>query len=149
LKKRIALGLLLVVAVAVAGLLIIGRQAARPDWARCTPTHPLACSTVEGVALGSFVKSWELDAPSCTAACGNPFGVARIELELRAPTHPTLAAIDEFHPDLFALCGDSVCKSSGFLGIFLFTFSDSSHVPIIVSCPPIATCYAIDRYGAG
>ena len=50
--------------------------------------------------------------------------VARPEHELRAPDHPTLTSIDEYDADRHALCGDTLCQVSGYLGIFVFTFSD-------------------------
>jgi hypothetical protein len=155
-KKLVAIGLA-VVAIVVGGVLISQQPATRPDWARCTPNAPLACSTVEGVALGGFVQSWDpvtgRDAPRasgvapCTEPCG-PLAVARAELDLLEPGHPVVASIGQFSPDWFVFCGGTICKSSGYLGVFVFTFTDANMRPIVVGCGPIwMTCHASDGYG--
>lgn len=155
-KKLVAIGVA-VVAIAMGGVLISQLPETRPDWARCTPNATLACSTVEGVALGGLQRSWDpvtgrdaprpSGAPSCTDPCG-PLAVARAELELLEPGHQVVASIGEFSPDWFAVCGGTICKSSGYLGVFVFTFTDSNIRPIVVGCgPPWMACQASAGYG--
>jgi hypothetical protein len=121
-----------------------------PDWAVCHPNGARACSTLGGVALGEFGQTWDVAAlPPCKLDCGRPVEVARAALEQRAPAHPAVTAVDEYTPDRHVLCGDTMCVLSGYLGIFVFTFEDSTAVPIVVSCPGIAACRMTENYGLG
>ena len=121
-----------------------------PDWAMCRPNGARACTTLHGVALGERVQSWNVAALApCKQDCGRPAAVARAALELRAPGHPMVTSVDEYLPDRHALCGDTLCIVSGYLGIFVFTFDDSTAVPIVVSCPGIAACRMTENYGIG
>ena len=119
-----------------------------PDWAVCHPNGARACTTLHGVALGELGQSWNVAAePACKQDCESPMEVARAALELRAPKHRAIASVDEYTPDRHALCGETLCVVSGYLGIFVFTFDDSTAVPIVVSCPGIAACRATENYG--
>jgi hypothetical protein len=134
----------------VASLIVAGcgfLPSPTPDWAQCHPNGALSCTTVDGVALGQFVLHSDADMPACGVDCGLPGQVARVALETRAPDHPTLTSIDEYAPDRHALCGDTLCVVSGYLGIFVFTFSDSTAESVVVSCPGIAACRVIEGYG--
>jgi hypothetical protein len=142
-----------VVGLAIASVLIAGcgfLSAPTPDWAVCHPNGALACSTLDGIALGEFAQSWNVAAlPTCKQDCETPLEVAQAALEVRAPAHPKLNSIGEYAPDRHALCGDTLCAVSGYLGIFVFMFDDSTAVPIVVSCPGIAGCRVIESYGSG
>ena len=144
--NRVAVGLV-VLAIASVALLALRPPEARPDWARCTPNAARACTTVDGVALGEMRRSWNAAAPLCERDCKQPIDVAWAELELRAPDHPGLTRIEEYAADRHALCGDVLCANSGYLGIFVFDVRDAGPRSIIVSCPGIAACRVIDRYG--
>jgi hypothetical protein len=121
-----------------------------PDWAVCHPNGALACTTLDGVALGELGRSLRVAALStCEQDCESPVEVASSALELRAPGHPAVTSIDEYTADRHALCGETLCTVSGYLGIFVFTFDDSSAVPIVVSCPGIAACRVTENYGSG
>jgi hypothetical protein len=149
-RKRLVIGFA-VAAFAVTGLLVVRAAAILPDWARCSPNGELSCSTVDGIALGGFIRSWEADAPPCVGACGEPAEVARKELDLREPDHPTIMKLDEYGADRHVLCGDTLCAVSGGGGpdIFVFVFGDSTSLPIVVlvSCPGIGACRIINGYG--
>jgi hypothetical protein len=136
-------------AIAAVALQVFRQPEDRPDWARCTPNAPQACTTVDGVTLGELRRPWDAGAPACQRDCRQPFDVARAELELRARDHPTLIGIEEYAPDRHALCGDVLCANSGYLGVFVFDIRDANPRSIIVSCPGIAACGVIDRYGPG
>jgi hypothetical protein len=140
----------LVIALLCASGLLVGCQGERPDWADCVPNDPRACSTVAGIALGEFVASHQLDVAQCEGECHNPVNVGRAGLELRAPNHRPLIAIDEFGFDRWVLCRGTgtMCTVSGYLGVFVFTFSDAASLPVVVSCPGIAACMLADRYGS-
>ena len=121
-----------------------------PGWAECHPNGALACSKLDGIALGQFAQSWNVAGlPPCEQDCESPLEVAQAALELLAPAHPKLTSIDEYAPDRHALCGDTLCVVSGYLGIFVFTFDDSTATPIVVSCPGIASCRVTKSYGPG
>ena len=138
---------LIVASIVVAGCGLLPTPT--PDWAACRPNGALACSTVGGIPLGEFAQSWPVAGPPCREDCETPLQVAQAALELKAPAHPSVTSIDEYSPDRRALCGDTLCAVSGYLGIIVFTFDDSTALPVVVSCPGVATCGAIDRYGAG
>jgi hypothetical protein len=74
--------------------------------------------------------------------------VSRVELERRFPDHPPLISVHEYDYDRYALCGDTLCTVSGYLGIFVYTFEDATAVPIVVRCPGIAACQAAEGYGS-
>jgi len=136
---------ILVLAMVLGSCALAPSESIRPIPNRCIPNAPRACTTVDSVALGEFGKSWDVRPPqACPAECHEPQKVARTEIELRFPDHPDIVAIDEFAPDWYALC-DGLCTTSGYLGTFVFTFSDSSRVPIVVSCPGISWCSARNR----
>ena len=145
--RTLVLSGLAVASIVVAACSLLGPQGTRPDWAQCHPNGALSCTTVDGIALGQFVLHNEADTPDCAVDCVLPAQVARAALEARDPEHATLTSIDEYDADRHALCGDTLCQVSGYLGIFVFTFSDSTAVPIIVSCPGIAACRVIEAYG--
>lgn len=135
---------ILALAVVVASCAVAPWESIRPISDRCIPNEPRACTTVDGVALGEFTKSWDVRPPQfCAPECHELFPVARAEVELRLPDHPDIVAIDEFGPDWTAICGGpSLCTVSGALGTFVFTFSDARQVAIVVRCPGIAACSA-------
>ena len=145
--SRRAIGLLFAILV-VGGCGFL--PSSRPEWAQCTPNGQLACTTLDGVALGQFGQAWEVGrAPvPCTEDCTSPVVVSRLELERRFPDHPPLIAIHEYDHDRHALCGDTLCTVSGYLGIFVYTFDDGSAVPIVVRCPGVAACRVSEGYGA-
>jgi hypothetical protein len=145
-KKRVAIALV-VLAFVIGGLLATRPPPDRPDWARCTPNAPFACTVLDGVALGELRRSWDVNAVACPGDCPQPIDVARAELELRAPGHPAVKAIGEYAPDRLALCGEVLCAYSGYLGIFVFDVGDARPRPIVVSCPGVAACRVIGRYG--
>lgn len=143
-KRRTIVGLIL------ASILVTGcgfLPSPTPDWAQCHPNGALSCSTVAGIPLGEFGQSLGEGPPPCKHDCVSPVEVASASVELRVPGHATLTAIDEYTPDRRALCGDTLCITSGYLGIFVFTFDDSTTLPIVVSCPGTAECLVIERYG--
>ena len=144
--RRPLAGPVLVVLVLCASGLLAGCTS-RPEWATCTPNTPRACTTLDGIALGGFTASWPLDVPSCTTECRQPVEVARAAVELKAPNHPALTSIDEFEPDRYALCGETICTVSGYLGVLVFTFSDATSLPLVVSCPGISFCQLESGYG--
>jgi hypothetical protein len=144
-KGRVAVALI------VASLVVAGCRflpSPTPD-NRCQPNGALSCTTVGGVPLGELAQSWGEGPPPCKHDCDGPIDVARASLDLRAPGHATVTSIDEYVPDRHALCGDTLCQVSGYLGIFVFTFDDSTAMPIVISCPGIAGCGVIERYGSG
>jgi hypothetical protein len=146
-RNRVLLGAA-VAAIAIGGLFLMRAPTTRPDWARCAGNHVLACTSVDGVALGEFVRSWPVDAAPCLADCETPVETARAELEVRRPGHSPPRAIEEFGPDRYALCGKTLCAYSGYLGVFVFAFNDADPESIVVSCPGVMACRIIDEYGA-
>jgi hypothetical protein len=120
----------------------LSAESTSPNPDRCIPNAPRACTTVGGVAVGEFAQSWNVRTPPCRLECREPEKVARAEVELRAPNHPDIVAIDEFGHDLSGLCGSELCVLSGYLGAFVFTFEDSSTLVIEVGCTGISTCQA-------
>lgn len=142
---RIAVGL--VAAVAVGGCVATAAKPSRPEWADCTPNHELACTTVGGIPVGELVRSWGVTTRTCEEACDEADDVAREAMATVRRDHPVVVSVDEFSPDRAALCGPTLCAVSGYLGIFVFGFSDSTSLPIIVSCPSILPCRTLDRYG--
>ena len=140
----------LVITLLCASGLLAGCYGERPAWADCVPNDPRACSTVAGIALGEFVASHQLDVAQCERECHQPVNVARAGLEHRASDHRPLIAIDEFGPDRWVLCRGTgtLCTVSGYLGIFVFTFSDAASLPVVVRCPGIAACMLADGYGS-
>jgi hypothetical protein len=133
----------LALAFSVASCALLPAESIRPISDRCIPNAPRACTTVDGVALGEFSTSWDVRPPqACPVECHGPQTTARAEIELRFPDHPDIVAIDEFGPDWSALCGGELCTVSGYLGAFLFTFSDTTVLPIVVRCPGIGACEA-------
>jgi hypothetical protein len=134
---------ILVLAMVLGSCALAPSESIRPILNRCIPNAPRACTTVDGVALGEFSRSWDVRPPqACPVECHEPQTVARAEVELRFPDHPDLVAIDEFGPDWAAICGDALCTVSGTLGTFLFTFSDARQAAVVVRCPGIAACAA-------
>lgn len=133
----------LVLAMVLGSCALLPPESTSPNPDRCIPNAPRACTTVGGVALGEFSRSWDVRPPqACPVECHEPQTVARVEIERRFPDHPDIAAIDEFGPDWDTLCGATLCTVSGSLGTFLFTFSDQTVLPIVVRCPGIAACIA-------
>ena len=114
--------------------------------ATCEPNAPLACSTLDGIALGRFWTSVSLDTPPCDN-CHDLAGTAVAALDRLAPSHPPLTAIDEFGPDPYALCGATSCIKSGGLSIFVFRFADATTLPIVVMCVGVNPCGQVDHYG--
>lgn len=136
----------LALAGSVASCALVPAEPTSPMANRCIPNAPRACTTVGGVALGEFIRSWDVRPPqACPVACHEPQTVARAEIELRFPDHPDIVAIDEFSPDWSAICGDDLCTVSGRLATYLFTFSDTTVLPIVVGCPGIGACEARRR----
>ena len=135
---------LIVVSILVAGCGFL--PSPTPD-DRCHPNGALSCSTVGGIPVGELAHSWGVGPPPCKHDCESPVEVALASLEARAPGHATVTSIDEYAPDHHALCGDTLCDTTGYLGIFLFTFDDSTTLPIIVRCP-LAHCMVMERYGS-
>jgi hypothetical protein len=114
---------------------------------RCHPNGALSCTTVGGVPLGELSRSWGVDAPPCKRDCERPIEVAWANVELRAPGHPAVTSIDEYGPDRHAVCGDALCDWTGYFGIFVFMFDDSTMLPIIVRCP-LTHCLVVESYGS-
>ena len=121
-------------------------ELATAELATCSPNAALACTTLDGVPLGPFWTSVSLDTAPCDR-CHDLPGTARSALDHLAPNHPPLTSIDEFGPDPRALCGTTPCVTSSGLGIFVFTFSDATTMPIVVLCVGVSECERVDHYG--
>lgn len=120
---------------------LVGACRPKPAWEECVANHPLACTVVDGVALGVFDASQRPDAQPCTEPCADLLGTAVAAVEDRFPDHPPIRSIEMFGPDWRAICQGRLCTVSGRLQIFVFTFEDGELTSIVVRCPGVSpTC---------
>ena len=116
----------------------------RPEWARCVPNGPMACTTVDGVALGPLEATSAGVVGACTTPCDDPLALAAAELA--ADRHAAPVRIDLYGPDLYHLCSVQLCKTTTYIGIFVGTWPDAPPHAVIVFCD-LTTCERSDRYG--
>jgi len=118
-----------------------------PDaMAPCSPNGPLACSTIDGFPLGTYVQ----DCGGQPDVCGDNAGLALAGLPAWDGLNHDVVHSAKYQLDMARFCGPVVCTLTSEYDIYVFEFADGSRHAIGVRCLGVSGhCDALQTYTSG